>query len=171
MNQFVSGRKAPLPTPLSPPCPISWLRTDEIIINTWLADDLSAGVGDTVKLTYFKVGPLRELTEESATFVVKSIVPMEGRFGDRSLMPDLPGLSDAGNCRDWDTGVPIALESIRDKDEDYWDQYGGIPKAFISVSRGVELWKNRFGTYTSFRYDAGGNGPGNIVESSILGRF
>ena len=109
-------------------------------------------VGDSLQLSYFKVGPLRELTDTSTTFVVHSIVPMEGRFGDGSLMPDLPGLSDAGNCRDWDTGVPISLESIRDKDEDYWDDYGGIPKAFISVEQGEELWKNRFGTYTSFRY-------------------
>ncbi len=68
-------------------------------------------------------------------------------------MPDLPGLSDAGNCRDWDTGVPIALELIRDRDEDYWDQYGGLPKAFISIDRAVEIWKNRFGVYTSIRYD------------------
>ncbi len=128
------------------------LGPGEIIINRWLADDLGAAAGDSVRMTYFQVGPLRELTEASAWFVVKAIVPMEGRFGDRDLMPDLPGLSDAGNCRDWDTGVPIKLESIRDKDEDYWDEYGGTPKAFIPVSRGVELWKNRFGTYTAFRY-------------------
>lgn len=134
--------------------PGSQLDTDELIINSWLAEDLSAGVGDTIRMSYFVVGPLRELTESSALFTVKSIEAMDGRFGDGTLMPDLPGLSDAGNCRDWDTGVPITLESIRDKDEDYWDDHGGIPKAFISKEKGEELWKNRFGTYTSFRYSA-----------------
>lgn len=134
--------------------PGSQLDTDEVIINSWLAEDLSAGVGDTIRMSYFVVGPLRELTESSALFTVKSIEAMDGRFGDGTLMPDLPGLSDAGNCRDWDTGVPITLESIRDKDEDYWDDHGGIPKAFISKEKGEELWKNRFGTYTSFRYSA-----------------
>ncbi len=133
--------------------PAHMLNDNEIIINEWLAEDLSIGVDDTLRMSYFAVGPLRELIEKSSAFEVKTIVPMEGRFGDRKLMPDLPGLSDAGNCRDWDTGVPITLESIRDKDEDYWDQYGGIPKAFISISKGEELWKNRFGTYTSFRYN------------------
>jgi len=133
--------------------PSHMLDSEEVIINQWLADDLSAGVGDTIRMSYFVVGPLRELIDTTATFVVHSVVAMEGRYGDRSLMPDLPGLSDAGNCRDWDTGVPISLESIRDKDEDYWDESGGIPKAFISVSRGEQLWKNRFGTYTSFRYN------------------
>ncbi len=132
--------------------PDSWLRPHEMIISTWLADDLGAGEGDTIQMTYFEVGPLRELNQVSARFVVKSVVPMEGRFGDRKLMPDLPGLSDAGNCRDWDTGVPIELESIRDKDEDYWDAFGGIPKAFVSASKGRELWTNRFGTFTAFRY-------------------
>jgi putative ABC transport system permease protein len=134
--------------------PDQWLRPGEIFINQWMADDLNAGVGDTVSLSYFVVGPLRELTDTTAGFVIKSIVGMDGRFGDGQLMPDLPGLSDAGNCRDWDTGVPISLESIRDKDEDYWDEYGGVPKAFISLSRAEELWKNRFGTYTAFRFPA-----------------
>jgi len=132
--------------------PDQWLRSNEIIINSWMAEDLSAGEGDTVLLNYFVVGPLRELNDTTVAFVVKSIVSMEGRFGDGALMPDLPGLSDAGNCRDWDTGVPISLESIRDKDEDYWDEHGGIPKAYLALSRAEELWKNRFGTYTAFRY-------------------
>lgn len=134
--------------------PDGWLRSNEIIINQWMAEDLSAGVGDTVLLDYFVVGPLRELNDTTVPFVIKSIVSMEGRFGDGNLMPDLPGLSDAGNCRDWDTGVPISLESIRDKDEDYWDEHGGIPKAFIALSRAENLWKNRFGSYTAFRYPA-----------------
>jgi len=137
--------------------PDSWLKPQEIIINQWMAEDLNAGEGDTLRLNYFVVGPLRELIDTTLTFVVKSVVPMEGRFGDGTLMPDLPGLSDAGNCRDWDTGVPIELESIRDKDEDYWDEYGGIPKAFIARSRAIELWQNRFGTYTSFRYPVFGS--------------
>jgi len=169
VNQFALGQQT---TPYSFVSTLSdqWLRKDEIMINTWLADDLSAEVGDTIRLTYFQVGPLRELSEKTTRFIVKYIVPMEGIFGDRSLMPNLPGLSDAGNCRDWDTGVPITLESIRDKDEDYWDQYGGIPKAFISVSKGMEMWKNRFGSYTSFRFSADETNLTSL-EKSILKEF
>ena len=169
VNQFALGEKT---TPYSFVSTLSdqWLRNDEIMINTWLADDLSAEVGDTIQLTYFQVGPLRELSEETTRFVVKSIVAMEGIFGDSSLMPNLPGLSDAGNCRDWDTGVPISLESIRDKDEDYWDQFGGIPKAFISISKGMEMWKNRFGSYTSFRFSANETDLTSL-EKSVLKEF
>ena len=133
--------------------PASWLFQDEMIINQWLAEDLSVNVGDSIRISYFVVGPLRELTDTAVTFTVKAVVPVKGAIGDRYMMPNLPGLSDAGNCRDWETGVPIELESIRDKDEDYWDQYGGIPKSYISIDRAEQLWKNRFGTYTAFRYD------------------
>ncbi len=168
VNQFeAAGRTTPYSFVST--LPDHWLRTNEIIINTWLASDLQAEVGDTIRMTYFQVGPLRELSEETSGFVVKSIVPMEGRFGDKSLMPNLPGLSDAGNCRDWDTGVPITLESIRDKDEDYWDQYGGIPKAFISISGATEMWKNRFGSYTSFRYDAGETDIVSLEKAVLAG--
>ena len=169
VNQFVSA-EGTTPYSFVSTLPDHWLRSHEIIINTWLANDLSAGVGDSIEVSYFRVGPLRELIEETTTFVVKLIVPMEGRFGDRSLMPNLPGLSDAGNCRDWDTGVPIELESIRDEDEDYWDQYGGTPKAFISTSKGLEMWKNRFGSYTAFRYDSHMEDQASL-EASVLKDF
>jgi len=166
VNQ-VSYADASTPYSFVSTLPDDWLKPHEIIINQWMAEDLKAEEGDTLSLNYFVVGPLRELSDTTLPFVVKSIVPLEGRFGDGMLMPDLPGLSDAGNCRDWDTGVPIELESIRDKDEDYWDEYGGIPKAFISRSRAIELWQNRFGTYTSFRYPILGDDPQAIESLSL----
>ncbi len=169
VNQF-SSKRGSTPYSFVSTLPDHWLRSHEIIINSWLAEDLSVKAGDSIDLTYFKVGPLRELTEVNITFLVKSVVNPEGRFGDRSLMPHLPGLSDAGNCRDWDTGVPISLESIRDKDEEYWDQYGGTPKAFVSLSMGMEMWQNRFGTYTSFRYDEAETDPGSL-ENALLERI
>ncbi|NJK85451.1 MAG: hypothetical protein HC906_05275 [Bacteroidales bacterium] len=69
-------------------------------------------------------------------------------------MPELPGLSDAGNCRDWETDIPIDLEKIRDKDEEYWNKFKGLPKAFISLDQGQTLWENRFGNLTSLSIDS-----------------
>ncbi|MCA1747558.1 MAG: hypothetical protein LC655_07660, partial [Bacteroidales bacterium] len=133
----------------------SLLDRDGIIVNDWLADDIGVKQGDTLAVTYYAVGPLRDLETKKRNFVVRSVVPMTGIYGDQGLMPDIPGLTDAGNCRDWDTGVPISLESIRDKDEDYWTKYKGTPKAFIPVSVAENIWENRFGKYTSFRVGAG----------------
>ena len=124
----------------------------EVVINEWLAKDLQVEVGDELNLDFYQVGPLRRLLEKSIDLEVSSIKRMNGYFADHSLAPDLPGLSDAGNCRDWETGVPIDLESIRDRDEDYWDEWKGTPKGFISYSLAQELWSNRFGNLTAVRY-------------------
>jgi ABC-type antimicrobial peptide transport system permease subunit len=129
------------------------LSANEIVVNEWLADDLMLKAGDSLLLKYYTIGPLRELTEDSVTFSVKEVVPIEGYFADQGLMPHIPGLSDAENCRDWQTGVPVNLEAIRDKDEDYWYKYRGLPKAFVAYDVAQKLWKNRYGSVTAFRFD------------------
>ncbi|HPS13008.1 MAG TPA: ABC transporter permease, partial [Prolixibacteraceae bacterium] len=128
------------------------LGENDIVINRWLASDLNAKTGDSLLMSYFNIGPLRELTENTKKFRVEKVVEMKGYFADQSLMPRIPGLSDAQNCRDWQTGVPINLKSIRDKDEDYWYNYKGLPKAFISFSVAQKLWGNRYGSVTAFRF-------------------
>jgi ABC-type antimicrobial peptide transport system permease subunit len=130
------------------------LSEHEILINSWLADDLSLKPGDSVSVRYFKMGALRKLTEDSALFIVKAVVPISNPVFDRTLMPDFPGMSDAGNCRDWETGAPVDLDKIRDKDEQYWNEYQGTPKAFISLASGIKLWDNAFGQTTAFRFIA-----------------
>ena len=125
-----------------------------ITINSWTAKDIDAAVGDSIEISYFVIGPLRQLREESRWFTVAAVVDIEGDYADSLLMPDLPGLSDAGSCRDWEAGVPIDLNKIRDKDEDYWNQYRGTPKAFIAYETGKALWENRFGVSTAIRIPA-----------------
>ena len=126
----------------------------EVIINEWLANDLGVKPEDSVMLRYFLMGPLRSLREDSIRFKILSVIPLSSSLSDPALMPDFPGMSDAGNCRDWETGAPINLKNIRDKDEQYWNKYRGTPKAFISMASGEKLWHNRFGNYTSFRFQA-----------------
>ncbi len=126
----------------------------EIIVNDWLATDLGVAPGDSVMLRYFLVGPMRSLRDDSARFAVKSVIAMNNGLSDPALMPDFPGMSRAGNCRDWETGAPVDLKKIRGKDEAYWKTYQGTPKAFISIGAGQQLWSNRFGKYTSFRFEA-----------------
>lgn len=131
--------------------PDSLLKKDEIIINKWMADDLHARVGDTTTIQYFVIGPLHQLTVHSSTFRIKEIVELSGKYADKALIPNIPGLTDAGDCKDWNTGVPIDLKKIRKKDEDYWNKWKGTPKAYIASSKAIELWKNDLGTYTAMR--------------------
>jgi putative ABC transport system permease protein len=128
------------------------LRDDEIMINRWLADDLGAKAGDLIELDYFVLGPMRKLLERQSTFRVRRIIEMGERGLDRELMPDFPGLADVDNCRDWEPGIPIDLDKIRDRDEDYWDEYRGTPKAFVSLSAGQRMWANRYGNLTAVRW-------------------
>ena len=128
------------------------LGEDEIIINQWLADDLDVKIGESIELRYYVVGERRNLVERLRQFQVRHILPMTHPGINLSWMPDFPGLADAENCRDWEPGIPIELDRIRDKDETYWDQYRGTPKAFINLSRGQEMWSNRWGNLTAIRY-------------------
>ena len=76
------------------------LRDDEIVVNTWLANDLNVKPGDSVSVTYYRVDTGTRLIEQTNTFKVRSIVPLQGRHADRSLMPEFPGLSKAESTRD-----------------------------------------------------------------------
>ncbi len=129
------------------------IQNDEIIINDWLADDLQAVVGDSLQLNYYEVGPLRQLIEKTIWFHISDIVEMKGKWADVNLMPDIPGLSDAGHCSEWETGVPVDLADIRQKDEDYWNDYKGTPKAFVNLNTAKRLWSNRFGSSTAIRVE------------------
>lgn len=135
-------------------------RDDEIVVNAWLAEDLNVTAGDRVRLTYFILGPMRRLEDRSSEFIIKSVVPLGGIYADRDLLPDFPGLSGEENCRDWDPGIPIDLEKIRDKDEEYWDEYRGIPKAFVTLDAAQDMWANRFGNLTAIRFP--GSNPDEV---------
>jgi len=140
-------------TAASSPIVDKTLKNDEILVNDWVAKDLGVKAGDSVLLKYYVIGPLRTIKEVGKSFLVKGIIPIQGKFVDNSFMPLFPGLADAGSCHDWETGVPIDLDKIRDKDEKYWKDFKGTPKALISMNVGLALWGNRFGSYTSIRFD------------------
>jgi len=132
-----------LPMPLSP---------GEILVTDWLATDLGVRPGDSLYMTYYVMGPLRRLNEIEAGFTVSGIIPLQAIPDGKTMMPDFPGMSGAGNCRDWETGAPVNLDRIRDKDEAYWNTFKGTPKAFITLEDGEKLWDNPFGTVTAFRF-------------------
>ena len=164
-----NGRSTPYSTVsamATPPGPPD-LRDDEIVVNTWLADDLGAKVGDTIQLAYWVVGPLRKLEEQQATFRIRAIVPVSGAAADPSLMPDIPGLSDKKDCREWEPGVPIDLDKIRDKDQAWWTAHRGTPKAFLTLDAGRKIWKNRFGDLTAVRWTAPNPTRAATVEAGV----
>jgi ABC-type antimicrobial peptide transport system permease subunit len=140
---------------------------DDILINRWLAEDIQARVGDRLKLRYWVVGSKRRLEERTFEFRVRAILPMAGKAIDPDLMPNIPGLADKKDCREWEPGVPIDLNKLRDKDQDYWSRYRGTPKAFIKLSRGQIMWDNRFGNLTAVRYPIAGEHTRSQIEATL----
>ena len=132
-----------------PPVPKD-MADDEILINRWLADDLGVGAGDDLRVDYTALGQDGALAARGEMFRVKGVVPTEA--SDPGLMPDFPGLADAASCRDWEPGVPLDLERIRDKDQDYWETFHGAPKAFVTLRTAQRMWANRFGNVTAIRF-------------------
>ena len=126
------------------------LRDNEIVISQWLADDLKIGPGAEVALTYFLPDSGARLLEATNRFRVRSIVPLELPWADRTLMPDFPGIAQAERAGDWDAGFPLA-HKIRKEDDDYWAKWRGTPKAFVTLNAGRKMWANRFGDTTAVR--------------------
>jgi putative ABC transport system permease protein len=127
------------------------LKDDEIVVSQWLADDLHVQPGDEIAMSYFLPESGAKLEEATNTFRVHSIVPMELPWADRTLMPDFPGIEKAESTSEWDAGFPLTYK-VRPKDDEYWKQYRGTPKAFVTLAAGQKMWGNRFGNLTAIRF-------------------
>lgn len=138
---------------------------NSIIINKWMADDLMVKKGEPLDVSWYAPDSLNRLIIKKDRFTVTDIVEMKGIWADSLLMPEFPGISGSETCSGWDAGVPVSLNDIRKKDEDYWKRYRGTPKAFINYDKGKEIWGSNFGQATAMRF------PGNLSEKQIIGKL
>ncbi|MAF67705.1 MAG: hypothetical protein CMJ84_18880 [Planctomycetes bacterium] len=144
------------------------LAADELVIHDHLAADLDASAGDELVMTTWALGPSSRLVEQSHTFRVRSVVDLAGPVADPTLMPAFPGLADADHCRDWEPGIELDLELVRDEDEAYWEEHRGTPKAFVGLAAGQALWADRFGSLTALRFPAAGAGEvARVVREEV----
>lgn len=131
------------------------MADDEIILNRWLADCLSARTGGTVRVEYYELSPANKFIERSREFRVRSFVEMASIAGERELGPKFPGLTDVERCADWDIGMPLDKAKVADKaNEAYWENFRATPKAFVTLKAGQDMWANRFGNLSGVRYPA-----------------
>lgn len=146
----------------------------EVVVNDWLAEDLQIEVGDQVTVSYYVVERGSELVEAETVLTVRAIVPMAGPAADQRWMPDFPGVADVESAREWEPGLPLDLTRIRDKDDEYWEEFKGTPKAFVSYETGEKLWSNRWGRATGIRVPGGtmagvSEALGGNLEPSMVG--
>ena len=81
-------------------------------------------------------------------------------------MPSFPGIQNAESTSDWDGGFPLVYK-IRPKDEEFWKQHRGTPKAFLSLAAGQKMWQNRFGSLTAVRWKVPQNAEAQQFKGEI----
>jgi len=147
------------------------MRDDEIIINTWVARQLSAETGDTVEVAYYELKGFGKFVEKSRSFKIRDVVSMASLGAERDLMPTFPGLTDVSKCREWDIGMPMDEEKLGDKEnQSYWTRYRTTPKAIVNLVAGQDMWANRFGNLSAIRFPASA-GSVEAIEKMLSKRI
>ncbi len=145
------------------------VNDNEVVINSWLANDLGISLGDFLRIDYFepetthgqtierwidlKVVEIFDLTEPRRPYARRRKALYDQPptlLNDPDLTPEVPGVTDQDSINDWD--LPFAtVNRIRGQDDDYWNNHRTTPKAFVSLNLGKKLWGSRFGNHTTVR--------------------
>ncbi|NMC20041.1 MAG: ABC transporter permease, partial [Thermogutta sp.] len=144
--------------------PVATPQEDEVVLNTWAAEQLQVSVGDTVEVTWFEPEQSGgEVGRQTREFRVSGIVAMAGAADDPELMPEVEGLTDRRSIADWDPPFPFDARQVTPADEDYWDRHRGTPKAYFSPRIAARFWANRWGDATSLRVVP----PSNVAPDEL----
>jgi len=119
------------------------IKDNEIIISTAL-NQLNVSKGSKIKLSWLSIVS-NSWQEMSKDFIVAGIVDVNKIPSQFDQSKNIPGIGDADNCLDWQTDFPIEMDKIKDEDETYWNEYKGVPKAFISYDTSVQMWQHQLG--------------------------
>ena len=116
-----------------------------------LADNVSADFPNGGKLSFFSMGAYRKLTCETAS--LQHIRKASDVHLGQTLNPEAAGLTDVESCTDWDAGIPIDFDKVRQEDKDYWDKYKSKPKLYLNFQQ-AQQWFSP-GKYTVLIFEKG----------------
>ena len=145
------------------------IQDDEVVINSWLAEDLGITPGDWLRIDYFEpetthgqtverwidlqVVEIFKITEPDRPYSRRRKAVFDQPptlLNDPDLTPEVPGVTDQDSINDWD--LPFAtVNRIRGQDDNYWNNHRTTPKAFVNLKLGRKLWGSRFGSHTTIR--------------------
>lgn len=169
---------------------IAWqansLPTGHVVINQWLADQLQAKVGDRLEVLYYLPETVHgQEVEQRLEVTVAGVVPLSTPsraflrkrpakydrpltlFNDPDFTPEVPGITDQDSISDIE--VPFKLKpTIRDEDDQYWNNYRLTPKMFISLADGQKAFGSRFGNVSSLRISPSIAADQAAIEQMLL---
>ena len=151
MYSIVAGMPLDASQPLGPISPTA-LSDDEIIISSWLQEDLNVQEGDQITARWQESGSHGNLPEAEKTFRVAHVLAAgDAVTVDPGLTPHIPGVTDVESFSDWDQPFEMEMNRITSRDDAYWAEHRATPKAFVSLATAQQLWGNRYGRATSIR--------------------
>ena len=172
MYSIVAGLPFDNPAPLGPfrladGSAVPKLGDDDILLSSWLAEDLRVASGDTIKAKWHEVGSHGELPEIEESFTVKGIFAADDVATlDGNLTPSVEGVTTVEEFGDIRQPFEMDMRRLTDRDDDYWKEHRATPKAFVSLQTAEKLWKSRYGRYTSIRI-AGSGGSAQPSEEQL----
>ena len=116
-----------------------------------LADNVSADFPKEAKLSFFGMGAYRKLIRETVS--LQHIVKASDAHLGSALNPEAAGLTDVESCTDWDAGIPIDFDKVRQEDKDYWDKYKSKPKLYLNFQQAQQCFSP--GKYTVLIFEKG----------------
>ena len=92
------------------------------------------------ELTVFTAGQFRQI-ERRTLEIPAGLGAMNDMYDDvtAAVCPDIPGLTDSGDCSGWEAAIPVDFDRIKAEDEEYWDKYRNKPKLYLNFERAQEL--------------------------------
>ncbi|MGA1793993.1 MAG: FtsX-like permease family protein [Thermoplasmatota archaeon] len=137
-----------------------------IYVTNWTMERMNLTEGESLRLSYRKVTELGTLVEEERFFTVSGMTGMTSDVAWAGWMPDLPGITEAPTCGDWDPSFEIDIDSLTDDDYEYWNLYRTTPKAFIRVEDAREMWGIVQGNTTLVILDRGSFSDSDLENRS-----
>lgn len=145
------------------------IADDQILLMKWPGSPLDVTPGDPLTISYFVPDSANHHIKKSVTLKVHPLIEdITGFHDDPDLTPEFKGVTDKLDIADW-VNPPFEFDNRRVKkaDEDYWKRYRTTPRAYVSLNKAKELWKSRFGEYTSIQVRAGTKPPRDFGDALL----
>ncbi len=160
---------------------------DDVLINSWLAEQLNVKVGDRLRVDYFLPETIDgHEVEKTFSATLVAVVPLtepelgysrtqDARFvkpptvfNDPFLTPEVPGITDQASMSDWDLPFPLTRPIRKKEDDGYWVNHRLTPKLFLPLARGQELFGARFGSVSSVRLSSESEASIEDVQRKLI---